>query len=118
MGFCMGGALSFLAGQEADVDAIAPFYGTPDPKLAKVPLHVTKSEEHSGTAHTHLQYPDLMLHMACMLRYGSTVGQHHHYTDLTLRMACMQCQGRKTDKIKSCNWIPPKIRLSHRKRAE
>ncbi len=37
MGFCMGGALSFLAGQEADVDAIAPFYGTPDPKLAKVP---------------------------------------------------------------------------------
>lgn len=36
MGFCMGGALSFLAGQEADVDAIAPFYGTPDPKLAKV----------------------------------------------------------------------------------
>ena len=36
MGFCMGGALSFLAGQEADVDAVAPFYGTPDPKLAKV----------------------------------------------------------------------------------
>ena len=36
MGFCMGGALSFLAGQEAQVDAIAPFYGTPDPKLAKV----------------------------------------------------------------------------------
>lgn len=36
MGFCMGGALSFLAGQDADVDAIAPFYGTPDPKLAKV----------------------------------------------------------------------------------
>ena len=32
----MGGALSFLAGQEAQVDAIAPFYGTPDPKLAKV----------------------------------------------------------------------------------
>ena len=36
----MGGALSFLAGQEADVDAIAPFYGTPDPKLAKVPRHL------------------------------------------------------------------------------
>lgn len=36
MGFCMGGALTFLAGQEAQVDAIAPFYGTPDPKLAKV----------------------------------------------------------------------------------
>lgn len=52
MGFCMGGALSFLAGQEADVDAIAPFYGTPDPKLAKVPLHVTKSEEHTVGQHT------------------------------------------------------------------
>ena len=36
MGFCMGGALTFLAGQDASVDAIAPFYGTPDPKLAKV----------------------------------------------------------------------------------
>ena len=36
MGFCMGGALTFLAGQDADVDAIVPFYGTPDAKLAKV----------------------------------------------------------------------------------
>ena len=38
MGFCMGGALAFLAAQEAEVDAVAPFYGTPDPKLAKVQL--------------------------------------------------------------------------------
>lgn len=50
MGFCMGGALSFLAGQEADVDAIAPFYGTPDPKLAKpekikVPVQCHDGEE-------------------------------------------------------------------------
>ena len=36
MGFCMGGLLTFLAGQEASVDAIAPFYGTPDAKLGKV----------------------------------------------------------------------------------
>ncbi|DBA68944.1 hypothetical protein WJX79_005797 [Trebouxia sp. C0005] len=50
MGFCMGGALSFLAGQEADVDAIAPFYGTPDPKLAKpeqikIPVQCHDGEE-------------------------------------------------------------------------
>lgn len=36
MGFCMGGALTYLAAQGAQVDAIVPFYGTPDPKLAKV----------------------------------------------------------------------------------
>ena len=65
MGFCMGGALSFLAGQEADVDAIAPFYGTPDPKLAKVtPLHVSKPREHSATSSV-MQYIDLVLRMAC-----------------------------------------------------
>lgn len=43
MGFCMGGALTFLAAQEGVVDAIAPFYGTPDPKLAKVPHPFVKS---------------------------------------------------------------------------
>ncbi len=48
MGFCMGGALSFLAGQEADVDAIAPFYGTPDPKLAQVlPTRLTTLQKTS-----------------------------------------------------------------------
>ena len=36
IGFCMGGILSILAGQEAEVDAIVPFYGIPDPKMAKV----------------------------------------------------------------------------------
>ena len=66
-GFCMGGALCFLAGQEADVDAIAPFYGTPDPKLAKVnpPCMLTDLGSTAGQ-HTHHLYTDLMLAMACM----------------------------------------------------
>ena len=36
MGFCMGGALTFLGAEYAAVDACAPFYGTPPAKLGHV----------------------------------------------------------------------------------
>jgi carboxymethylenebutenolidase len=57
IGFCMGGALTFLAAQEAQVDAAAPFYGTPDKALAKpdkikvpVQVHVGKNDGFKGFA--------------------------------------------------------------------
>ncbi len=36
IGFCMGGALTFLAAEYAAIDAAAPFYGTPPAELGHV----------------------------------------------------------------------------------
>ena len=39
VGFCMGGALTLIAAQHANVAAAAPFYGTPQvPILTHIPF--------------------------------------------------------------------------------
>lgn len=87
MGFCMGGALSFLAGQETDVDAIAPFYGTPDPKLAKVnpPCMLADLGSTLDSTHTICILTSFCAWHVCDFRQH----MYHQYTDLTLHMACM-----------------------------
>lgn len=57
IGFCMGGALTFLAAEYAGIDAAAPFYGTPPAELGhpdkiKVPIqaHVGENDAFEGFA--------------------------------------------------------------------
>ena len=49
IGFCMGGALTLIGAQHSDdVDAAAPFYGTPDPAICQVEKITKPVQAHFG----------------------------------------------------------------------
>ena len=101
IGFCMGGILSILAGQEAEVDAIVPFYGIPDPKMAKVSSLI----HWNGCSHAELS---IVLpcnhHKLCLMSlYLSTVSQ----TPRWQRLAPLSLKKPKSCWIEYCPALQP-----------
>lgn len=79
-GFCMGGALSLAAGVlVSEVDAVAPFYGTPNPGLADTAKCRVPVQGHYGDLDKAAGFADIAAAEALKTKLASAGVEHEVY---------------------------------------